>query len=113
MLNDFDQAIFAYTSAIKLNPESAECHFNLASAYNDKGDTNNALLHYQTSLKYDPHNAETLINVGTLLEAKQSHSQACDAFREALRYAPDNIKAKEGMERNDTITTSLKSLMQK
>lgn len=43
MLNEFEKAIEAYRKALKLNPDSAECRFNLASAYNDKGDFENAL----------------------------------------------------------------------
>ena len=53
MINEFDKAIIAYGNALKLNPDSAECHFNIASAFNDKGDYENAIKHYKDSLKYD------------------------------------------------------------
>ena len=45
---------------MKLNPDSAECHFNIASAYNDKGDFEEALKHYKESLRLDPKNVETM-----------------------------------------------------
>lgn len=51
-----------------LNPESAECHFNIASAYNDKGDFDNAIKHYKESLNFDPNNAETFANLGDIYE---------------------------------------------
>lgn len=71
MTNDFDKAIRYYGLALKLNPDSAECHFNIASAYNDKGLLDIALTHYQESLKYDPKNAETYINLGNIYEQKK------------------------------------------
>ena len=46
MLNSYDKAIESYSKALVLNPDSAECHFNIASAYNDKGDYDKAVHHY-------------------------------------------------------------------
>jgi tetratricopeptide (TPR) repeat protein len=37
MLGQFDKSITSYQLALKLNPDSAECYFNLASAQYDKG----------------------------------------------------------------------------
>jgi TPR repeat len=38
MLNRHTDAIKVYNTALGLNPGLAECHFNLASAYNDSND---------------------------------------------------------------------------
>jgi hypothetical protein len=35
MINRFEDAIKVYIRAIEINEKSPECHFNLASAYND------------------------------------------------------------------------------
>lgn len=107
MMNDFEKAIFAYSNALKLNPDSAECHFNIASAYNDKGDLQNALLHYQQSLKHDPSNPETLINLGTILETQKLYKDAIEAFKAAMKLQPDSAKAKEGIERNQKLSEYL------
>jgi len=45
--------------ALKLNPDSAECHFNIASAYRDNKQYKEAELHYETSLKLNKSNPET------------------------------------------------------
>eukprot|EP00351_Strombidinopsis_sp_SopsisLIS2011_P004734 CAMPEP_0116872162 /NCGR_PEP_ID=MMETSP0463-20121206/2849_1 /TAXON_ID=181622 /ORGANISM="Strombidinopsis sp, Strain SopsisLIS2011" /LENGTH=37 /DNA_ID= /DNA_START= /DNA_END= /DNA_ORIENTATION= len=37
MVNKFEDAVNNYKKALEINPESPECHFNLASAYNDLG----------------------------------------------------------------------------
>ena len=44
MKNSFGEVISAYKEALKLNPESAECHFNIASAYNDMKELENLCL---------------------------------------------------------------------
>ena len=37
MMGKYEKSINSYQIALKLNPDSAECHFNIASAYNDNG----------------------------------------------------------------------------
>lgn len=37
MLNKFEESVRAYLKALSINNKSPECHFNLASAYNDLG----------------------------------------------------------------------------
>ena len=49
---DFEQAIHSYGLAAELNP-SADCHFNLASAYSDNNDNPNAIKHYKEALQHD------------------------------------------------------------
>jgi len=34
---------------LRINPNSSECHYNLASAYLDKGDKEKALEHFKES----------------------------------------------------------------
>ena len=40
--------------ALKFNPDSSECHFNLANAFNDNHQKKEALFHFIETLKYDP-----------------------------------------------------------
>ena len=35
MLNRYEDSVGAYVKALQINNDSPECHFNLASAYND------------------------------------------------------------------------------
>ena len=39
--------LHSYELTIKLNPASAECHFNLASAFNDHDDFPSSMKHYK------------------------------------------------------------------
>jgi len=63
MINEYEKAIKSYNWALKLNPDSAECHFNIASAYNDHNDLENAVKHYEMAMKFDENNVETYINL--------------------------------------------------
>lgn len=58
MKGEFEKSINAYTLALKLNPESAECHFNIASAYRDNKQFKEAEIHYETSMKFNKKNPE-------------------------------------------------------
>lgn len=46
MQNRYEDAVVAYQKALKINDKSPECHFNLASAFNDLKDYKQALGHY-------------------------------------------------------------------
>ena len=46
MVNKYDEAVVSYQKALKINDQSPECHFNLASAFNDLKDIKKALIHY-------------------------------------------------------------------
>ena len=53
--------------ALTLNDDSAECYFNLASAYKDKGDTVEAIKKFKQAIKYDEKNPEAYFEVGCIL----------------------------------------------
>ena len=98
MLNQFPEAIAAYQAALKLNPDSAECHFNIASAYNDQGDAEKAISHFKESLEYDSSNPETHMNLALLLYARKEYGPALLSFEECLRLNPAlQGKVKEAM----------------
>lgn len=42
MKGELDKSINSYQLALKLNSNSPECHFNLATAFNDSGDHKSA-----------------------------------------------------------------------
>ena len=68
MLSRFDKSINSYQMALKLNPESAECHFNIASAFNDNKQHVKAQVHFETALQFNPDNADCHFELGKLAE---------------------------------------------
>ena len=99
MTQQYEQAIHSYQLAIKLNPASAECHFNLASAYNDSGDNVNSMVHYKEAQKLDPENVDTILNIAETHEKLNEHFDAFNAYRQARTLQNNNVKALEGIEK--------------
>ena len=99
MTQQYEQAIHSYRLAIKLNPTSSECHFNLASAFNDNADHKNALIHYKEAMKLDPENVETVMNIADVYECMEDPVDAFNYFQQAKQMAPHNLRADEGLQR--------------
>lgn len=76
MLNHHSDAIKVYLTALALNPNLAECHFNLASAYNDSNDIKSAILHYKQSLELDPNNMDAYHCLGAIYETRKTVKKA-------------------------------------
>lgn len=97
MIEEYAKAISTYQKALKLNPESAECHFNIASAYNDQKDKEMALKHYKESLYRDEGNVETMCCVAQTLEALKLLGEALEMYKTVLQVDPDNTSAIEAL----------------
>jgi len=49
----FDESIAAYKRAVALSPRYADAHYNLALAYERRGEERNALRHWQAYVRLD------------------------------------------------------------
>ncbi len=58
MLNDYEQALADYRTAVRLNPENSSAHFNIGLVYEQLGDRRMASEAYTAAIKADPNNAE-------------------------------------------------------
>ena len=82
--------------ALKRKPDSAECYFNLATAFNDKGDSKQAAHHFRTSLRFDDQNAEAYYELGLIFiksEEPDEQEAAVKALEKAIELKPDHQKA--------------------
>jgi len=52
-LQRLDESIAAYTQAVTLAPRYADAHYNLALAYERKGERRHALRHWQSYIRLD------------------------------------------------------------
>lgn len=68
MLNKFQESVKAYLQALEINENSPECHFNLASAYNDLSDYKGAIKHYIKSIDLDDNNMDAYLCLGSVYE---------------------------------------------
>jgi tetratricopeptide (TPR) repeat protein len=84
---------------LTINPDSAECNYNLASAYLDVGDKDLALVHFIKSVNIDPMNPDTHLNIGNLYEGKNCNFEALTEYKEVLKLDKENKKASQGLQR--------------
>jgi len=100
--------------ALKLNPESAECYFNLASAQFDKGALDQAKMNFMLAQEINQDNPETHYQLGLIAEReaqdaitnRQSQSlqdehlqKAEKFFSRTLELDDKHQKAKEALRR--------------
>ncbi len=67
-LNKIEDAESSYQWAIKINPDFAEAHHNLADLYDCEGIKQKALHHYHEALRIDPQFVPSLYNLAVFLE---------------------------------------------
>jgi len=72
MMGLYDKSITSYQMALRLNPDSSECHFNIATAYNQKQQHAQATVHFETALQFNPGNSECHYELGKLSVLKGS-----------------------------------------
>lgn len=94
-----EQAIHSYKLAIKLNPTSSECHFNLASAYSDHGDVDSAIAEYKESLLHDPENVDCIFHIAQIQEEKGQLAEAYTYYKKALGINTTSNRASDGVRR--------------
>lgn len=97
MKGEIEKSISSYQLALKLNPNSPECHFNIATAYNDAMRYNLAQQHFETSLQLNGKNSDTLYELGRLFQLRDYIIDLKEAERyyiRALGVDPKHEKAK-------------------
>lgn len=80
---DTEQSIPYLEKAVKLKPEVAKYHNNLANAYFLIDEINKAKKEYETAINLDPENPKYYINFGTLLNYVGETEKAAAKFEKA------------------------------
>jgi len=90
-LKEFDEAIRSWTSAIELQPASADAHTNLASAYlnNSQSRPDLALQHLQIAAKLAPEDPEIAFNLASVLEAFGHLPESLEYYKRSKRCGVD------------------------
>lgn len=79
-----DEAIQAYSTAIKSSPESPFLYRELAAVERQKGDGAAALDHFNKAASLDPSDARTFEQIGELLEQGGAFAEAANAYERSL-----------------------------
>ena len=90
VLGDIDGAEREYRTALKLNPENANAHYNLATVLIEKRRLDEATFHCQESLRIAPDTFEAHLNLGRILVDTDKVDEGIKHLSEALRLRPED-----------------------
>lgn len=85
----FQKAIPAYETALRLSPNYGVAWNNLGTAYQRVGSYRKAIMAYEVATRLDPQSASAWFNLGAALQHEKQHQQAIYAYREAGIWEPD------------------------
>ena len=89
-LGEYTSAVDLLKRVIKLTPQRAEAHVDLAIALADSGDLNNALAETATAISIAPTLSIAHLNRARILSDMERDREADDEFALAARFAPRN-----------------------
>ena len=89
---DLPGAVASYREAIRLKPDYAGSHTNLALALDNSGDRPGAIAEYREAIRLKPA-AEAHYNLGNALRTSGDLPGAVASYREAIRLKPDYAEA--------------------
>jgi len=78
---------------LTVTPNSAQAHFNFASALEFRGELDEAVRHYRKALQLSPSHFNAHNNLGNALSKQRKLSEAIRHYQEALKLKPDYAKA--------------------
>lgn len=96
--------IAGYETMLKVNPNDAELHDDVAMLYMGMGFAANAVRHFQVSAALKPESAAAHFNLGTALAQAGRFDDSIRSFREALARRPDYALARGNLGRMLLIT---------
>ena len=87
MKKKYDSAIKYYTKAVRLRPDDAVFHYNMASSYFCKHDYPQAAQEYKTAFALDPDIFNRASRTGVMAQATSPEDRAAFSFMVAKMYA--------------------------
>jgi len=99
--------IVGYETMLKVTPNDAELHDDVAMLYLGMGFAGNAVRHFQASAAIRPESAAAQFNLGTALAQAGRFNEAIAAFTEALARRPDYALAHSNLGRVLLVTGDL------
>jgi len=95
MLDNFDLAIESLLSAIAVNKDNINAHFNIAQLYKKKKNIAKSKKHLQSVLEIKPNHIETICTLGQILEEENNFEDAKKRYEEGLKIDPNSKLASQ------------------
>ncbi len=87
-----DEALASYRKAIRIKPDFADAHYNMATIFQTQGKMTEALRSYKNALRFKPNFANAHTNIGTILQADNRLSEAIERYQTSLELHPGNAE---------------------
>ena len=88
-----------WKEALRINPDHAEAHANLAVALEQAGKLEDAVAHYERALQIWPDLAVVHYDLGNALARLGRVPEAIQHYEEAVRLKPDYVEAQNALAR--------------
>ncbi len=95
----FADAEAAFRESIRLNPDLADAHRDLADLLMQGGHVDEAIRQSQEALARDSRSADARNNLGVALARAGRVAEAAEQFKAALKLQPDLVDARANLER--------------
>src|SRR5712675_975799 len=94
---EFSCAFSAFQSALRLEPNSWEAHYNLGLAYLESGDAQRATREFRSVVRLKPALAQSHAALGTSLSRLNQTDSAIQEFKAALQIDSQYVPALDGL----------------
>ncbi len=84
----FARAVDAYTRALEIDPDFADCHCNLGAVHYNRGERKAATACFERCLEIEPEHVEANFNLANLMEEEGRDQVALRLYRVALAADP-------------------------
>jgi len=98
-LDKIEKSIRAFKKALDINPDSADSHFGLATAYRMDLDYNLAVEEFLKAIKIDPEHLEARLYLSVLYTDMGELQKAAEQLRKILNVDPTNARARKFLEK--------------
>ena len=96
-LDQLNEALAAYQTVLKINPDKAAAYTNIGVVYYQSGKFDQAVQQMQKALALDPKDAETHYMLGATYVQQQKLDDAETSFNQAIELKPDLAAAYTGL----------------
>ncbi len=91
--SDVEEKIEEFKQAIRIDPDHAEAHYNLGTAYGKSGMYKDAIEAFKQAIRINPDFTQAHYNLGVVYGESGKNKKAVKSYKQAIRIDPDYAEA--------------------